>query len=161
MTVRRAFVRDERGAAAAEMALILPLLLMLLFGGMEGGNFFWREHQVVKAAREGARFAARQSMEFYDCAAGTISTVADANGETVEERIARVTAANLVGEPVVTVAMVGCAADSQFGLYAEKPDGAPIVSVNVTVPYQSLMATMIFDDTMTLGASAQAAVMGL
>lgn len=154
MTVRRAFVRDERGAAAAEMALILPLLLTLLFAGMEGGNFFWREHQVVKAAREGARFASRQTMAAFDCTAGTVDSV-------VADKIATVTTANLVGEPVVTVAMVGCAADSQFGLYAERADGAPIVSVNVTMPYRSLMATMIFDDVMTLGASAQTAVMGL
>ena len=49
---------DRRGAAAAEMALVTPLLLVILFGAVELGNYFYNEHIVVKAVRDGARFAA-------------------------------------------------------------------------------------------------------
>ena len=38
---RSRFLSDTRGAAAVEMALMLPLLLALLFVGFEGGYFLW------------------------------------------------------------------------------------------------------------------------
>ncbi|MDP3676140.1 MAG: pilus assembly protein [Novosphingobium sp.] len=156
MNVLRAFCRDDRGAAAAEMALVLPMLMALLFGGMEGGNFFWREHQVVKAAREGARFASRQPLSGFDCTDGSIdAAVVDV------ATIAAVTKANLVGDADVTVSVGACVVDSQRGIYATQPNGAPVVTVTVQMAYQGLFATMIFDEQMTLGASAQSAVMGL
>ena len=43
----RPFLRDARGAAAAEMALMLPLLVVMLFVTFEGGYFLWNEHKVV------------------------------------------------------------------------------------------------------------------
>ena len=45
----RLFLRDTAGVAAAELALMLPLLTLLLFGGMELSNLMWAEHQVVKS----------------------------------------------------------------------------------------------------------------
>jgi len=47
--------RGHRGIAAVEMALLLPLLLMLVFGMIEYGSLFWRSQQVATAARNGAR----------------------------------------------------------------------------------------------------------
>ena len=40
----RNFLCSVRGAAAAEMALILPLLFILLFGGFEAGHYVWSHH---------------------------------------------------------------------------------------------------------------------
>ena len=58
----------RRAAAAAEMALVLPLLLTLMFGALEVGNYFMNEHTLLKAVRSGARFAARQNFTNYpDC----------------------------------------------------------------------------------------------
>ena len=34
--------RDRNGAAAAEMALVAPLLLILMFGSFEVGKFLWK-----------------------------------------------------------------------------------------------------------------------
>jgi Flp pilus assembly protein TadG len=45
----------ERGAAAVEMALILPLLILLVGGIVDLGRLFWVEVQITNAAREGAR----------------------------------------------------------------------------------------------------------
>ncbi|MFQ3596610.1 MAG: TadE/TadG family type IV pilus assembly protein [Sphingomonadaceae bacterium] len=46
---------DEGGATAIEFALVAPLLLALLFGGMEIGRYLWfaaaLDHAVVGAAR--------------------------------------------------------------------------------------------------------------
>ncbi len=47
--------RRERGAAAVEFALVLPLLLALVLGTIDWGYYFFVEQVVVNAAREGAR----------------------------------------------------------------------------------------------------------
>lgn len=47
----------DRGAAAVEMAIVLPLLLLVIGGIVDFGRFFFYEIQVTNAAREGARAA--------------------------------------------------------------------------------------------------------
>lgn len=48
---------DERGASLAEFALVLPVLLMILFGLIEFGVAFSRSQAIEAAAREGGRLA--------------------------------------------------------------------------------------------------------
>jgi Flp pilus assembly protein TadG len=47
--------RSEKGAAAVEFALVMPLLLLLVFGIIEFGFVFNRYISVTHAAREGVR----------------------------------------------------------------------------------------------------------
>jgi Flp pilus assembly protein TadG len=47
--------RSERGAAAVEFALVMPLLFLLVFGIIEFGFIFNKELSVTHAAREGVR----------------------------------------------------------------------------------------------------------
>ena len=49
--------RDQEGAAAVEFALLLPLLVLLLFGMIEFGLAFNTRIQATNAAREAARQA--------------------------------------------------------------------------------------------------------
>ena len=49
------FLHDTRANAAVEMALVAPLLLAILFGSVELGNYFMNEHELIKAVRDGAR----------------------------------------------------------------------------------------------------------
>jgi len=49
--------RDQEGAAAVEFALLLPLLVLLLFGMIEFGFAFNSRIQATNAAREAARRA--------------------------------------------------------------------------------------------------------
>lgn len=50
-------LRNRKGQALAEMAIILPVLLLLIFGMIEMSNA-WRTFQIVtNSAREGARVA--------------------------------------------------------------------------------------------------------
>ena len=50
-------VREQRGAAIVEMALVLPLLLALLMGVLVYGQYFLLAHSVQQAANDGARAA--------------------------------------------------------------------------------------------------------
>jgi Flp pilus assembly pilin Flp len=52
-----AWSRREDGAAAVEFALLLPLLVLLLFGFIQFGIAFNTKIQATNAAREGARMA--------------------------------------------------------------------------------------------------------
>jgi len=55
--------RDEAGAVAVEFALVLPVLILILFGVLEFGRV-WSQVQVFQgAAREGARCAAVRAGE--------------------------------------------------------------------------------------------------
>jgi hypothetical protein len=49
--------RDERGAAAVEFALVMPLLILLLFGIIEFARVWNARQTLTDAAREGARIA--------------------------------------------------------------------------------------------------------
>jgi Flp pilus assembly protein TadG len=46
---------NERGAAATEFVLLLPVFLMILFGIIEFGMLMYGREVVTNAAREGAR----------------------------------------------------------------------------------------------------------
>jgi Flp pilus assembly protein TadG len=50
--------RDQRGAAAVEMAIVLPVLVLLVFGIIQWSIYFNRLQGLQAAAREGARVAA-------------------------------------------------------------------------------------------------------
>jgi Flp pilus assembly protein TadG len=51
--------RGEEGAAAVEFALILPILVFLVLGGMDLGHRFYMQNLITNASREGARYAAK------------------------------------------------------------------------------------------------------
>lgn len=51
------FVHDQRGAAA-EFALVLPLLILFVLGTIDIGLYAWRLNQAEKATQMGARWAA-------------------------------------------------------------------------------------------------------
>jgi len=48
-------MRDRKGVAAVEFALILPLLVVLLFGIIEFGLLLYNKQVITNASREGAR----------------------------------------------------------------------------------------------------------
>lgn len=48
-------IRDKRGQALVELALVLPLLIILLMGTMEFGRIFHSYLLITNASREGAR----------------------------------------------------------------------------------------------------------
>ncbi len=168
MTLRArlaAFGRDRSGAAAAEMALVTPLLLLLMFGCFELGKFFWDAHIVAKAVRDGARFASRRSFNDYNGCAASAGLVTAVRNVTRTGFVAG-------GNPLIpswtdatTVTVtVSCAATGYYrGVYEQLTTmGPPVVTVEAAVPYASLFQTLGFNATsLTLRARSQAAVAGL
>jgi Flp pilus assembly protein TadG len=58
MNRRRRRGAGDRGAAAVEFALLLPLLLLIVFGLIDFGRALNAQITLTQAAREGARLAA-------------------------------------------------------------------------------------------------------
>jgi Flp pilus assembly protein TadG len=54
----RTHARRERGAVAVEFALVLPILVMLMFGVFSAGQAYSDHLSVTNAVRESARFGA-------------------------------------------------------------------------------------------------------
>ena len=163
----RLFAGNSRASAGVEMALVLPMLIILMFGGMEGGYYLWSEHKVLKAVRDGARYASRQTFDKFDCAGGAVS---DSATETNIQNLTRTGRTDTSGSPKVpnwtanstVVVTVACDSTNNTGLYSEMPDGAPIVRVSADVPYPSLFFNLGFAASgLSLRGSSQAAVMGL
>jgi hypothetical protein len=71
--VRRRRSRSEEGAAAAEFAIVLPLLIIMVFGIVEFGQAYFRMQGVQAAAREGARVGAVEPGSECAQAAATMS----------------------------------------------------------------------------------------
>lgn len=169
MNARRSLLKCGSGAAAAEMALVLPFLLILLFGSVELGYYFYNEHQVIKGVRDGARFAARQSFEVFNCNSGP---VADENIPAgVKNPIKEVTrtgqpsggTARVVGwsNSDIKVSITCPATPVTTGIYRNEVN-APQINIVTTVSYRSLFAGLgVANNTYRLNASQQAAVVGI
>jgi Flp pilus assembly protein TadG len=166
----------REGAAAAEMALVAPILLVLLFGSVELGHYFYSEHKLVKAVRDGARFAARQRFANYaTCTGSPPQAVIDDTKSMVRKGSLNSADSDLLPNWddsgtsfTVTMSCVATFTDggntmSPSGLYAGMTSGAPAVNVTARLPYQSLIAGGfgISGFGLNLNASEAAAVAGL
>lgn len=160
----------SRGTAAAEMALITPMMITLMFGSFELGNYFLSEHVVVKAVRDGARYAGRLPFDEYDCADSANAARDDKIQNVVrtgqatdispdDPRLRGWT--NATEDSTITV-NVACSATTTGGLYKNQIGGAPVVTVSASVPYDSLLGIVgLANPNLTLNATAQASVNGI
>ncbi|WP_331716062.1 TadE family protein [Tessaracoccus coleopterorum] len=55
---RRPATGRQRGSVTIEMVILFPVLLMMLFGAVQGGLWFHARSIAMSAAQEGARVAA-------------------------------------------------------------------------------------------------------
>ena len=168
----RLFLKDQIGAAAAEMALILPLVLVMLFATFEGAYYIITEHQVVTGVRNAARYAARLDFSHYTCPAGAYvaspSGVPTISEDTIKNlaRTGQLTggSARVQGWGSVatdTTVSVTCTA-STSGIYVATGGNAPKVRVSARFNYPSLMGQLGFTQAaLPIGASAESPVMGL
>jgi Flp pilus assembly protein TadG len=176
------FYKSQSGSAAVEMVLVMPILLALMFGAFELGNYFYSEHVVAKAVRDGARFASRQSFTSFTACSGapsgtvnvTLPSVASISTETAIRNLVRTGqvasggTARLAGWTNATTVVVATSCNTVStsagkGIYTGQTGGVRIVTVTATVPYRPLFSTLGIKSsaTMTLIAQSQAPVVGI
>ena len=160
--------RNCAGAAAAEMALVTPLLLLILCGSIEMGNYFLDEHALRKAVRDGARYAARQNFADYSCSTSTINSTVVTNTQTLVQKIVLSGGTDRLGRWSGATFSMGmrcsttAGGQNMLGIYNNSTTGAPVVVVSVTLPYLSVLAPFganLFGAS--LHATEEAAVMGI
>ena len=162
-------VRDERAAAAAEMALALPLLLVLIWGPLEIGNYFLNEHMLIKGVRDGAIYAAHQDITNFSCPNTIGGTVVADTKNIVRrgqlsggvDRLRNWGSANFT----MTLRCVTQATNGTTlgGIYALNTGGqVPIITIDATVPYSPILGNLGFRPaTLSMNATQQATVMGI
>lgn len=170
-----AFLRDARGAAASEFALIVPLMIILLFTGSEGAHFVWTQHKLTEAVRDGARYASRLQIDKV-CDGGSSvladPELSDIKRLTLTGQLASSTALPVVpgwsiDEIDVTVSCDSFVATGIYGDLDSDGDGTgeagPVVTVSATgVNYPSLFNQLGgFKQAIALSAKSSAPVIAL
>ena len=162
-------LRDRRGSAAVEMVFVAPLLLSLMFGATELGRFFWSEHQLIKAVRDGSIYASRQDISNYNCGTSTISSsvqTATANLIKTGEISGGTNQLPNWSSGGASIAMslscvTAAGGTTLSGIYTANFGNVPVVTITATLPYNSIMHGFGIDRTFTMIATQQAAVMGV
>jgi Flp pilus assembly protein TadG len=173
MTGLRTLIAESRASAAAELALVMPLLLLLFTGCLELGNYFFNEHILVKSVRDGARYAARQDISGYTACTGEPPAAVVNNTKAVVMTGLLDGGTNRLASWSATTITLGITCSTSAGstalggFYAGVKNsagtvvGAPIVTVSATVPYVPVIAAMGFSAAgLNLVATQQAAVIG-
>ncbi len=166
-----ALTRNVSGAAAVEMAMVLPILLALLFGALELGNYFRSEHVLIKGVRDGAVYAARQEISNYDCTVASPPVPAT----VVNEAKALVRTGQLSGGTdrlpgwtdgsttfTITASCVTDAGGTALlGIYQVNGGKVPVITVTAELPYQPVVGILGFQTTgFRVRAAQQAVVIG-
>jgi Flp pilus assembly protein TadG len=170
--MRASLGHDMRGSAVAEMALVLPLLLALIFGALELGNYFLSEHVLLKGVRDGAVYAARQEIINYDCsvASPVVPPTVVSNSKSLvrsgelgggTDRLPRWADASTTFA-VTASCQTAAGGTTLSGIYLVNGGKVPVVTVAADLPYQSLMGTLgLGQPGLRLQASQQAIVTGI
>ncbi len=166
----RRFLSCTRGAAAAEMALITPLAVLIIFSSMEAGHYFYQQHQVLKGVRDGARYAARQSFDDINCRSGSFidsGLVDDIKLLTRTGQIADVNAPpripNWTDSITITVTCPDAStiAEAETGIF-DGSEPAPQINILATPSYDSFFNGLgVLTDSVSLRGEQQALVMGV
>jgi hypothetical protein len=151
------------------MALVTPLLMVIMFGSLELGKYFWDEHLVVKAVRDGARFAARQKFSEMPCGG-------PATNEAQIKNLVRFGNTTGVGQPrlyywtdnATVFVTITCYANAGVGgtrvyngIYTTRSD-VPVVRIRAEVPYTPIVGSIGFQTSgLTLNAYSESTVMGI
>jgi hypothetical protein len=153
MRLRNPF-KSDGGAAAAEMAMVLPFLLVLMFGSAELGNYFLDEHGLVKQVRDGARYAARLPTEANYTCPNTVNPLA----QTRVENVVKTGTVDASGEgrfndaywtrscsgaaQAITVSIRCVDKDEYSGIYSSLVGDIPVVKVSAAIGYRSVLGSL-------------------
>lgn len=136
-------IARRRGSAATEFALILPVLLMLIFGGIDFGRFAYTSVAVQNGARAGAAYAMMNRF-----ATATKSAWDNAVRAAVEDEMELLAVPGGFDTSKLTVTTTS----------ATESDGLSRVEVNVAYPFSSVVGFPWVPDSVGMRASVEARV---
>ncbi len=120
----RRFVREDKGTQLIELAIILPVMLMMMAATAEFGRFFYTYTTLAKATRAGARYLATSAVKSTeDTRARNLIVYGDTTGE---------------GNAVVSGL-------TEQNVRIVRTGGVPVLPETVTVEIDSYTYTPIFD----------------
>jgi hypothetical protein len=117
-----ALLANDRAAAGAEFALVLPILLLCLFGIIDAGRFMWNINRAEKAAQMGVRMAVVTdyvSSEIGDDYVGECTPAVDA-GEPIPEDCYPTITCNKVGGTTTCTPVGGTADGAAFDVIVNR-----------------------------------------
>jgi Flp pilus assembly protein TadG len=124
---RRRNGRLDRGAAAVEMALVMPLLIAMIIGIIDFSRIFNGQIQLSQAAREGARIAALGTPGGFTIADVTTRTTAALPNPALEGAVTVSTSVSVVDiNGALVAAGVVCVDSNNYS------------QVTVSIPYQKI-----------------------
>lgn len=93
---------EPRGSALVEYAIVLPVLLMILFGIMDFSRYLYTYHFVSEVAREATRYAIVRGSTFSgsDCAS-TSTFACDATAADIQSYVQGLTPPGIVSASVI------------------------------------------------------------
>jgi Flp pilus assembly protein TadG len=165
------FACQTTATASVEFALMVPMLVILMFGGAEAGHFVWTQHKLTEAVRDGARYASRLPVAGSDgvCDGPTV-TIPTAAEDNIKLITRTGQLANTGARPVVpgwtaaqVVVEINCQDFVDTGIYTDLGGAAPVVTVRASgVAYPSLFNALAGLGTgISLSAKSNAAVIGI
>jgi Flp pilus assembly protein TadG len=123
------FRPSQKGSAGVEFAMVLPLLLMLVFGTVEFGVLFYNRQMIVNASREGARAA-----------------ITGEENAAIRQIVRNYCESKLIGLKDALVV-------TDDDITITPPDGQDDLSVSVAVDYPLLFASLIGIEQTKLSAN--------
>lgn len=144
--------RDQRGAAAAELALFLPLLVLVLLGAIDFGRFAYAAITVSNAARAGAAYCA-----YNNCSNSTADDIRRVAREEAWPYLDIPATPTYVEVPVVTSG-AGCSVSDPCPGVTSGPgcsSSRPCLRVRVRYPFTTLIPWPGIPSAITVARSAQ------
>lgn len=145
---RHGGLRDRRGIAATEFALVAPVLLLMLLSAYDIASAMWRTTRLEMAARAGAQYAFARPQDSAGIASAALAQLAGWTGVTV--------ASTAMACRCDNGAAVDCGTGTcQSGSATLAPIGS--VSVTLTQPYRfaSPVSAALFPGFSTLRGNVE------
>lgn len=93
---------SDRGSASLELVVIFPVLLLIIFGAMQGALYYFACSAALASAQEGARAAADENASTNDAQSAAASFLASAGGSDTLQQT-RITATRSAATATVNV----------------------------------------------------------
>lgn len=147
------FIKDRKGAALVEFALVAPVLIFLMCGLAEFANAMRQYHVMEKGVRDAGRYLARVPMTACTVNSGSITT---ARNLAITGRMSGGTAhlSNWTDPATVAVSVAQCVSNTTNAYRGHAQ--IPVIQVQASAPYADLgMLTVLGIGTINLEATHQ------